>query len=144
MQIICTSLQTDDHASISSLTFFTGRMLFLTPNQQCQSTEGKQKETQHTKTSSENQPLASSFLHHHWTPERRGMPAFQCRHSEVKILSHIYVQLHTYIQTHMDILTDLLPAFLLGCESTDFLSVVQSSTTGAADEPMPGLLVGSD
>jgi len=38
MQIICTSLQTDNHASTSSLNFFTGRMLFVTPNQQCQST----------------------------------------------------------------------------------------------------------
>ena len=41
MQIICTSLQTDNHASISSLQFFTGRMPFLPPNQRCQSTEGK-------------------------------------------------------------------------------------------------------
>jgi len=40
MQIICTSLQTRNHASTSSLKFFTGRMLFLTPNQQYQSTEG--------------------------------------------------------------------------------------------------------
>jgi len=32
MQIICTSLQTDNHASTSSLNFFTDRMLFLTPN----------------------------------------------------------------------------------------------------------------
>jgi len=40
MQIICTSLQTDNHASISPLNFFTDQMLFLTPNQQCQSTEG--------------------------------------------------------------------------------------------------------
>jgi len=39
-KIICTSLQTDNHTSTSSLNFFTGRMLFLTPNQQCQSTEG--------------------------------------------------------------------------------------------------------
>jgi len=39
-QTICTSLQTDDHTNTSSL-IFTGRMLFLTPNQQCQSTEGK-------------------------------------------------------------------------------------------------------
>ena len=38
MQIICTSLQTGNHASISSHSF-TGRMLFLTPNQQCQSIE---------------------------------------------------------------------------------------------------------
>jgi len=33
MQIICTSLQRDNHANTSSLIFFTGRMLFLTPNQ---------------------------------------------------------------------------------------------------------------
>ena len=32
-QIICTLLQSDNHASISLL-IFTGRMLFLTPNQQ--------------------------------------------------------------------------------------------------------------
>jgi len=40
MQIICTSLQTDNHANMSSLYFFTGLMLFLTPNQQRRSTEG--------------------------------------------------------------------------------------------------------
>jgi len=39
MQIICALLQTDNHASTSSLSF-TGRMLFLTPNQQHQNTEG--------------------------------------------------------------------------------------------------------
>jgi len=36
-----TSLQTDNHASTSLLKIFTGRMPFLPPNQQCQSTEGK-------------------------------------------------------------------------------------------------------
>jgi len=41
MEIIYTLLQTGNHASTSSLNFFTGQMLFLTPNQQCQSTEGK-------------------------------------------------------------------------------------------------------
>jgi len=40
-QIICTSIQTDDYASTSSLNFFTGWNLFLTPNQECQSNEGK-------------------------------------------------------------------------------------------------------
>jgi len=40
MQIICTSIQTDIHASTSTLSFFTRWMLFLMPNQQCQSTEG--------------------------------------------------------------------------------------------------------
>ena len=33
---VCISLQADNHGS-----FFTGRMPFLTPNQQRQSTEGK-------------------------------------------------------------------------------------------------------
>ena len=34
---VCTSLQTDNHATTQ---FFTGQMPFLPPNQQCQSTEG--------------------------------------------------------------------------------------------------------
>jgi len=42
MQTICTSLQTDNHANTSSLNFYT-LMLFLTPNQQYQSTKGSQR-----------------------------------------------------------------------------------------------------
>ena len=38
---VCTSLQTDNHTSTPPLCFFTGRMPFLLPNQQHQSTEGK-------------------------------------------------------------------------------------------------------
>jgi len=39
---VCTSLQTDNHTSTPPLLcFFTGRMPFLPPNQQRQSTEGK-------------------------------------------------------------------------------------------------------
>jgi len=37
---VCTLLQTDNHAGTPQLSFFTGRMLFLPPNQQRQSTEG--------------------------------------------------------------------------------------------------------
>ena len=37
---VSTSLQTDNHASTPLLSFFTGRMPFLPPNQQCQSIEG--------------------------------------------------------------------------------------------------------
>jgi len=37
---VCTSLQADHYASTPPLSFFTGRMPFLPPNQQCQSTEG--------------------------------------------------------------------------------------------------------
>jgi len=38
---VYTSLQTDNHASTPTTQFFTGRMPFLPPNQQSQSTEGK-------------------------------------------------------------------------------------------------------
>jgi len=38
---VCTSLQTDDNASTPPLSFSTGQMPFLPPNQQRQSTEGK-------------------------------------------------------------------------------------------------------
>jgi len=38
---VCTLLLTDNHASTSPLSFFTGRMPSLPPNQQRQSTEGK-------------------------------------------------------------------------------------------------------
>jgi len=37
---VCTSLQTDNHASTPPL-IFTGWMPFLPPKQQCQSTEGE-------------------------------------------------------------------------------------------------------
>ena len=36
---VCTLLQTDNHTSTTALSFFTGQMPFLLPNQQCQSTE---------------------------------------------------------------------------------------------------------
>ena len=42
---ICTSLQTDNHAQHLTTQFFTGRMPFLPPNQQRQSTEGHIKPT---------------------------------------------------------------------------------------------------
>jgi len=41
MQTICTSPQTDNHTNTSSLNFYRPDALFLTPNQLCQSTEGK-------------------------------------------------------------------------------------------------------
>ena len=37
---VCISLRADNHTSTPLLSFFTGRMPFLPPNQQCQSTEG--------------------------------------------------------------------------------------------------------
>ena len=44
-----TSLQTDNHTSTPPLSFFTGRVPFLPPNQQCQSTEGAGYETENKK-----------------------------------------------------------------------------------------------
>jgi len=42
---VCTSLQTDNHASTPPFSFFTGRVPFLLPNQQRKSTEGTQTDT---------------------------------------------------------------------------------------------------
>jgi len=54
---VCTSLQTDNHASTSPL-FFTGRMPFLPPNQQRQSTEGAtQKANTKKNTKIQTEPL---------------------------------------------------------------------------------------
>ena len=47
---VCTSLQTDNHASTPPLSFFTGRMPFLPPNQQRQSTEGIEVEQNYAST----------------------------------------------------------------------------------------------
>jgi len=54
---VCTLLQTDNHASNSPLKFFTGRMPFLPPNQQRQSTEGAL-----TVTVSEVSDVSEQFL----------------------------------------------------------------------------------
>jgi len=43
---VCTSLQADNHDSTPPLSFFTGRMPFLPPNQQCQSTEGTENQVE--------------------------------------------------------------------------------------------------
>jgi len=42
---VSTSLQTDNHANSPPLSFFTGRMPFLPPDQQRQSTEGTKKQS---------------------------------------------------------------------------------------------------
>ena len=38
-------LQSNHHHQQTNIQFFTGRMHFLSPNQQCQSTEGKARKT---------------------------------------------------------------------------------------------------
>jgi len=62
---VCTSLQTDNHASTSPLSFFTGRMPFLSPNQQRQSTEGK---TKHKNTLNTKKQLNGTMHKKHVQP----------------------------------------------------------------------------
>jgi len=50
---VCLSLQRDNDTSTPSLSFFTGRMLFLPPNQQCQSTVGNKT---HNKSKNQQAP----------------------------------------------------------------------------------------
>jgi len=51
---VCTLLQTDNHANTPPLSFFTGWMPFLPPNQQRQSTEGKALKAMHSKAAMSN------------------------------------------------------------------------------------------
>jgi len=46
---VCTLLQIDNHASTSPLSSFTGQIPFLPPNQQRQSTEGRNGQQKHNK-----------------------------------------------------------------------------------------------
>jgi len=59
---VCTSLHTDNHASIPPV-FFTGRMPFLPPNQQRQSTEGKDMHI-HNKIKSVNAEKQNKSTHY--------------------------------------------------------------------------------
>jgi len=59
---VCTSLQTDNHTSTSPLKFFTGRMSFLPPIQQRQSTEGKNAATSNTIQNDDNVSMTTAHL----------------------------------------------------------------------------------
>ena len=54
---VCISLQTDNHASTQPIKFFTGRMPFLPPNQQRQSTEGNKEQQQEENYRAFTEPL---------------------------------------------------------------------------------------
>jgi len=60
---VWTSLQTDNHVSTPPLSFFTGRMPFLLPNQQRQSTEGKTGRTSVDIWASAKLELADKFCY---------------------------------------------------------------------------------
>jgi len=58
---VCTLIQTDNHASNPPLSFFTGRMPILPPNQQHQSTEGIKSNVQLKVTAHINNILVQCF-----------------------------------------------------------------------------------
>jgi len=59
---VCTSLQTDNHASTPTLRLFTGRMPFLPPNQQRQSTEDKVKHSTFKNITTQHYACASKTI----------------------------------------------------------------------------------
>jgi len=68
-----TKLQSNHHHQQTNIRFFTGRMPFLSPNQQCQSTEGKISHSMDLLTPSSPQGLPTLFLttNSSWLPWMR-------------------------------------------------------------------------
>jgi len=86
----CISLQTDNHASTPPLKFLTGRMPFLPPNQQRQSTEGTHHE--HTDVYAyvvKRQNFVS--VHHEHTEQKQNSVSLQHNHKQVKYFCHYYL-----------------------------------------------------
>jgi len=78
---ICTSLQTNNHASTPPLSFFTGRMPFLPPNQQHQSTERQSWILHYYGTNAKCDNglpgrKIGSFIHCRWFIGFRGQPHY--------------------------------------------------------------------
>ena len=74
--IRCAKLQSSRHHQQTNTQLFTGRMPFLSPNQQCQSTEGKTSKRRHNK----NAPTLAS-----------------CSFAKHRLTSTIFVKLHQLI-----------------------------------------------
>jgi len=76
---VCTLLQTNNHASTPPLSFFTGRMPFLPPNQQRQSTEG----TNNNYTGSKND----------WNYWNESANIFAVKITRLKLRTHTHIRL---------------------------------------------------
>jgi len=74
---VCTSLQTDNHASTPLLSFFTGRMPFLPPNQQRQSTEGTYNINKLKKHKDEKQKRVLSKIMQTYSAEERSRQCYE-------------------------------------------------------------------
>jgi len=90
--VTCTKLQSNQHHQQTNTQFFTGQMPFLSPNQQCESTEGKNIIVHghaHPKLiwGSSNLSLTTNSS---WLPWGRGLPclssALLCQYPKVESL----------------------------------------------------------
>ena len=114
---VCTSIQTDNHASTSPLNFFTGRMPFLPPNQQRQSTEGKFYTSTHTHTHRFTGPLSRTTRVSRYQKGKTNLDFTEARDSEWQwhLLGHM--QVCTSLQTDNHASTPQLSFLQAGCPS---------------------------
>jgi len=135
---ICTSLQTDNHASTPPLSFFTGRMPFLPPNQQRQSTEGnwlrwsyssyQDFSLQLTVTWVAWQQLSASCLSLNCMECCSFYHATICYHATVSVISQCSVETVEQIKLHFDMgaFFDLSYSMLYDISSTPKIRVLNS------------------
>jgi len=93
---ICTLLQTGNHASTPPLRFFTGRMPFLPPNQQRQSTEGAQHKLKanshrHARHDTDSTVLSCLADGVNWAllPQRNPYFVIACQHFNTNTLRNV-------------------------------------------------------
>ena len=104
MQTVCASLQTDNHTNTPSLNF-TGQMLFLPPNQQWQSTEGKDLSCYSNKIESVQEnvhmitdlPKKSTFKRYQWQTFLRVLPTRWRQKSAGLDMEQNYIILSSYV-----------------------------------------------
>jgi len=94
---VCNSLQTDNHTSTPPH-FFTGRMPFLLPNQQRQSTEGLTNYT-HTHTHPFNGPFSGNTQVNRYQKGKTDLDFTEARDSEWQWHQLGHMQVCTLLQT---------------------------------------------
>jgi len=111
---VCTSFQTDKHASTPPLSFFTGRMPFLPPNQQRQSTEGIQY-AKHTHPF--NGPFSWTTRVGRYQKGKTNLDFTEARDSEWQWHQLSHMQVCTLFQTDNNASTPPLSFLQAGCPS---------------------------
>ena len=112
---VCNSLQTNNHASTSLLKFFTGRMPFLPPNQQCQSTEGNPSCWPHTHPF--NGPVSGTTRVSRYRKGKTNLDFTEARDSEWQWHQLGHMQICTSLQTNNHASTPPLSFLQAGCPS---------------------------